>query len=146
MPSYYLVERKHLSPPRPKGQGIPANSIRIGFLDFLRELGQETFSLRQYEGLLIEGLEDVLLASRPDMAEMALYIRSILQRYASDLQDRLVANVQIVFRSSLVRGDALWVEHPAAKLPISRIVGSPAKEEEFGVPYYRVSFNLSSGL
>ena len=146
MPSYYLVEQQHLSPPKPAGQGLPANSIRIGFFDFLRELQEEKFSLTPYEGLLVEGIEDVLIASRPHMDEMAHNIRQILQRSASNLQDELVANVQIVFRNKIVRGDEIWVEHPTAKLPIAKIFGSPTREEECGVPFYRVSFNLSSGL
>lgn len=145
MPSYYLIEQKNLSPPRPERQGLPANPVRIGFLDFLRELEQEEFSLTPYKGLLVEGLEDVLLASRPDMEEMANNIRKLLQRSASNLQDKLVANVQIVFRSELVSGDEIWVRHPAARLPIARIFGSPAREEGGGVQFYRVSFNLSSG-
>ena len=146
MPSYYLIEQKNLSPPRPEGHGLPANPVRIGFLDFLRELEQERFSLTPYEGLLVEGIEDVLLASRPGMEEMAHNVRKILQRSASNLQDKLVASVQIVFRSKIVSGDEIWVEHPAARLPIAKIFGSPAREEECGVLFYRVSFNLSSGL
>ena len=146
MPSYYLIEQQHLSPPRPEGRGLPANKIRMGFLDFLRELQQKEFSLTSYEGLLVEGIEDVLLAARPNMDEMAHHIRRVLQRSASDLQDKLVASVQIAFRSKIIPGDEIWVEHPAAKLPISKIFGSPIREEECGVPYYRVSFNLSSGL
>ena len=125
---------------------MPANSKRIGLLDFLRELGQEDFALTPYEGLLVEGIEDVLLASRPDMDAMANTIRQILQKSASDLQERLVADIQIVFRNKIVKGDEIWVEHPTARLPIARIFGSPAREEGCGVPFYRVSFNLSSGL
>ena len=146
MPSYYLIEQQHLSPPQPEGHGIPANPKRIGFLDFLRELEQEDFALTPYEGLLVEGIEDVLLASRPDMDAMAHSIRQLLQKSASSLQDELVASVQIVFRNKIVRGDEIWVEHPAANLPIAKIFGSPTREEDCGVPFYRVSFNLSSGL
>ena len=146
MPSYYLIEQQYLSPPRPQGNGIPANLKRIGFLDFLRELEQEDFALTPFEGLLVEGIEDVLLASRPEMDAMAHNIRQLLQRSASCLQDELVASVQIVFRNKIVRGDEIWVEHPTAKLPIAKIFGSPTREEDCGVPFYRVSFNLSSGL
>jgi len=146
VPGYYLLEMKHLSPPRPKGQGLPANPVRIGFLDFLRELQQEEFSLPLHQGLVVEGLEDVLIAARPNMEELADQIRKLLQKSASDLNDKLVADVQIVFRNPLVRGEGIWVEHPTERLPISRIFGSPAKEEENSVPFYRVSFNLSSGF
>ena len=146
MPNYYLIEQNHLSPPQPPGRGLPANRIRIGFLDFLRELEQKTFSFAQYEGLLIEGLEDVLLAARPDMDEVADRIRRLLQKSASDLDSKLVADVQIVFRNHLNKGDELWVDHPAEhRLPIYRIFGSPPAESIGNSPFYRVSFNLSSG-
>ena len=146
MPSYFLIEQQNLSPPRPRGKGIPANPIRMGLWDFLRELRQDEFSLTPYEGLIVEGIEDVLLASRPEMDAMAHRIRRELQRAASDLQDQLVASVQIVFRNKIVRGDEIWVEHPTAKLPIGKIFGSPHREASNGVPYYRIAFNLSSGL
>ena len=145
MPSYYLIEQQHLSPPRPEGHGIPANSKRIGFLDFLRELEQEDFALTPYEGLLVEGIEDVLLASRPDMDSMAHNIRHLLQKSASCLQDELVANVQIVFRNKIVRGEeidelcfgqtggqqgfvclSLW---SAARVEIVRLEGGLVKSE-----------------
>ena len=146
MPNYFLIEQQYLSPPRPEGQGMPANPTRMGLLDFLRELQRDEFSLTPYEGLTVEGIEDVLLASRPEMNDMAHRIRQVLQRAASELQDQLVASVQIVFRNKIVRGDEIWVEHPTANLPIAKIFGSPPREESNGVPYYRVAFNLSSGL
>lgn len=146
MPNYYLVEQRYLSPPQPKGKGLPANAVRIGFLDFLRELEQETFGFTRYEGLLVEGLEDVLLAARPDMEKVANRIRHLLKKSASDLSNKLEADVQILFRNHLNRGDELWVDHPAEhRLPVYRIFGSPPAEYIGSSPFYRVSFNLSSG-
>ncbi len=43
MPNYCLVEERHLAPPQNPGQGLTAFATRIGFLDFMRELQQETF-------------------------------------------------------------------------------------------------------
>ncbi len=146
MPNYYLVEEKYLSPPQAHGNGLPANSVRIGFIDFLRELQQETFSFTQYDGLRVEGLEDVLIASRPETEKMALHIRHILQKSASDLDRKLCANVQIVIRNKMVRGEVLWIEHPAEKrLPVHFIFGSPIAEHIGSSPYYKTAFNLSSG-
>ena len=147
MPSYYLVEERHLSPPQQPGQGLPANPNRIGFLDFLRELQQETFGFTQYEGLRVEGMEDVLLAARPKMEELADHIRQVLQRAASDMDRKLCADVQIVFRGQLKRGDVLWVDHVTHhRIPIHRVFGSPPAETFGSCTFYRASFNLSSGF
>ena len=41
MPGYLLIEEKMLKPYRP--QGFEPNPIRMGILDFMRELRQEVF-------------------------------------------------------------------------------------------------------
>jgi len=145
MPYYYLIQRHHLSTEKTPGRGLPAAKMRIGFLDFLRDLKEDTFAFTPYEDLRVEGLEEVLLAAKPNIPEIAYEIRRILQRSASDLQSKLCADVQIVFRNDLVLGDTLWVEHPAERrLPVYLIFGSPTPSELGGHPYYRVGFNLSS--
>jgi hypothetical protein len=138
MPNYYLVKESHLSV-------LPRARAQLGFLDFLRELQDETFAFTPYESIRVDGLEDVLLAARPDYQRVAYDIRRILQRSASDLQSKLAADVQIVFRNDLVPGDTLWVEHPTdPRLPVHLIFGSPPAEEIGGHPVYRVGFNLTS--
>ena len=146
MPYYYLIEARHLSPPRPEGEGLTAARRRLGFLDFLRQLQEEDFAFAQYEPLRVDGLEDVLLAARPNLTEVSLEIHRVLQHAASDLDRKLVADVQVVFRNPLVRGDELWVEHPAEKhLLLSPIFGAPPPLElGGGGKVYQVSFNLSS--
>jgi hypothetical protein len=145
MPYYYLIKRDHLSPPQAAGQGLPVATTRIEFLDFLRDLQEDTFAFAPYQNLRVDGLEDVLLAAKPNYPEVAYEIRRILQRSASDLQNKLCADVQIVFRNDLVVGDTLWVEHPTdRRLPVHLIFGSPPAEEIGGHPYYRVGFNLNS--
>ena len=95
---------------------------------------------------MVEGIEDILLASRPDMDRMALHIRYILQKSASDLDRKLCANVQIVVRNKMIRGDVLWVEYLGGiRFPIHLIFGSPIAELVGSSPYYKKSFNLSSG-
>jgi hypothetical protein len=145
MPYYYLVKRDYLSPPQPTGSGLPAAKTEIGFLDFLQDLQQDTFAFTPHENIRVDGLEDVLLAAKPDYSSVAYEIRRILQRSASDLQSKLGADVQIVFRNDLVLGDTLWVEHPGERrLPVHLIFGSPTPEDIGGHPYYRVGFNLTS--
>lgn len=140
-----LVEQKHLSPPLPKGRGIKANNRSIGFLDFMKELQGDTFPYHEESRLLVAGLEDVLLFSRPDMENEAKKIHHILQKAAQDFEKRSCPDVQIVFRNPLKRGVHLEVEHPARKLPIYLIFGSPPSDsDKKGNVYYKSSFNLSS--
>lgn len=143
MPSYYLIQQKDLETHLPQGEDV----TRLGFLDFLRELQQDDFALTPYRHVIVEGIEDVLLAARPNVADIAHNIRRVFQVHASDLQEKLVANVYIVFRNPLERGESLWVNTPAEhELPIHLIFGSPPKKDLDGKPYFVVSFNLSSGL
>lgn len=147
MPNYCLVEERHLSPPQHAGQGLPTYTNRIGFLDFMREIQQETLGFTQYEGLRVEGLEDVLLAARPRMDELADHIRQVLQHAASALDRKLCADIQIVFHGQLKRGEVLWVDHVTHhRIPIHRVFGSPSAEMFGNCPFYRASFNLSSGF
>ncbi|MFQ5675466.1 MAG: hypothetical protein ACE5G1_06170 [bacterium] len=145
MPGYQLVERKYLSPPLAEGRGIKANSRRIGFLDFLRELSQDDFPYHEETSLLVVGLEDVLLFARPDMEQMAIKIHKLLQKSARDFERYDCAWVQIMFRNELKRGETLNVIYPGqVKIPIYLIFGSPAASMENGNVCYRCSFNLSS--
>lgn len=151
MPGYMLVRKNSLSPPLPERNGVKANSRRIGLLDFLRELAQEDFPFDENSSLLVEGMEDVLLAARTgrdtekqELTEAALLIREKLQKAANSLFACGCPDVQVVFREPLVRGDHLIVDHVTAPLPIYIIFGSPPSDEISGHKVYRASFNLSS--
>lgn len=145
MPGYHLIERKHLSPPLPPEKGIKANSRRLGFLDFLRELDQEDFPYDAESSLLVVGLEDVLLYGRPDMENVAHDIHRRMQRAAGNFERYNCGWVQIMFRLPLKRGETLRAIHPAIELPIYLIFGSPAPENDRnGNVFYSCRFNLSS--
>lgn len=147
MPGYLLTQFKYLSPPLPEGKGIRANATRIGFLDFLRELEEDSFPYHEESKILVVGLEDVLLYARRDnkMDDMARMIHKRLQRVAGEFERRSCPNVQIAFRNELVRGETLRVRHPAVELPIYLIFGSPMPDPDInGNICYRPSFNLSS--
>ncbi len=136
MAQYYLVEEQNLSalPWAEKAQ-------RMGFLDFLRAAQNDPPALPRDEAVRVDGIEDVLLAARPDMHARAREIRSMLQRCAGKL-NRWNTHVAIVIRTRIVPGDQLWVEHPTARIPLYLIFGSPPG----GQAVYPVSFNLSSGF
>lgn len=141
MPGYQLIEQKYLDPP--KGNGIKRNSSRIGFLDFLREIGQEDFPYNEHSSLIVVGLEDVLLFSRPKMNEQAREIRRLLQGAAGNFERYNCGWIQITFRNSLRRGENLIVQHITGDLPIFLIFGSPIADEDSGNVCYRSSFNVS---
>lgn len=143
MPGYVLVEQKSLTPPRPSGQGVKANTHEIGFSDFLRELKQDEFPFNENSSLRVVGIEDVLLASRPNMDELCIRLRNTLQSAGNNFFSRGCGDVQIVFRGELVRGAHLIVRHPTSDINIYLIFGSPAQEEINGQWIYKSSFNLS---
>ena len=136
MAQYYLIEEHNL-PALPWTE----NAQRMGFMDFLRALQNDPPALPRDEAVRVDGIEDVLLASRPKMEDMARDIHRILAKGAKKLQ-RLNTQVAIVIRTRIVPGDQLWVEHPTARIPLYLVFGSPAG----GQPFYPVSFNLSSGM
>ena len=117
MPGYVLVQQQSVSPPQPEGRGIKANTRKIGLLDFLRELQDENFPYDENSSLLVTGLEDVLLESRPHIEERAREIRSILQKAGRDFNNRSCADVQFVVRQPLRRGEKLMIEHVTAHCP-----------------------------
>lgn len=136
MAQYYIVEEQNLSalPWAEKAQ-------RMGFLDFLRAVQNDPPALPRDEAVRVDGIEDVLLASRPKMEDMAREIHRTLAKAAKKLQ-RLNTHVAIVIHTRLVPGDQLWVEHPTARIPLYLVFGSPSG----GQAFYPVSFNLSSGM
>lgn len=143
MPGYVLVEHKSLTPPRPEGQGVKANTQEIGFSDFLRELKQDEFPFNENTSLRIVGIEDVLLASRPNMDQLSMQIRKILQGVGNDFYSKGCGDIQLVFKGELIRGAHLIVRHPTSDINIYLIFGSPPPEEISGQRIYKNSFNLS---
>ena len=144
MPGYQLVEQNKLSPPKPEQQGVKANKTTIGFIDFLRSLDDETFPYDKNSSLLVVGIEQVLLGARPGMEDEAKHIRAKLNKAASLFDRRNCADVQIVFRQPLIRGDKLTVDHVTSKIPIYLIFGSPVPDTINGQTVFRTgSFNLT---
>ena len=146
MPGYILVEKNSLTPPRPDGQGIIANTQEIGFSDFLRELNQDEFPFNENSSLRVVGIEDVLHAARPNMDQFAIKIRRTLQRAGNDFFSKGCGDVQIIFKGDLVRGEHLIVRHPTSDINIYLIFASPAPEEINGQRIFKTNgFNLSGG-
>ena len=140
MAQYYLVEHSDLD-------ALPwaLQAERVGFLDFLRALQQDPAAITPERDIRLDGIEDVLLAARPEMEVVAYQLRRALQHAASAL-NRLCISVAVVVRNPYLSGAQLWVRHPAARLPIHLVFGSPAAQEVNGRAIYPVSFNLSSGF
>jgi len=123
---------------------VKANSSRIGFFDFLRSLDNETFPYDENSSLLVVGIEEVLLGARPGMEEEAMRIRGKLNQAANLFDMRNCADIQIVFRQPLIRGEKLKVAHVTQEIPIYLIFGSPVPDTINGQTVFRTgSFNLT---
>ena len=141
MPGYQLVERALLAPD--KANGVYAHSEVLGFLDFLRELSADEFSIARGQELRVVGLEEILYAAHDEAQVIALEIRKILRESAHDLERRAIS-VQVVFRGTLMRGDRFWVIYRSQELPVGLIFGSPPPvSDEHGNRFHRTNFNLS---
>ena len=142
MKGYEILEHKYLKLYRE--DGIVPYEIKIGFLDFLRELNAGSEGLSMYSSFMVVGIDDVLyLTKREQRRTIALDIHKVLQSAANNLEKKKI-EVQIICKGKLVPGAALWIEYRGETLPIDFIFGTPIKREIRGFPVYTVSFNLSS--
>ncbi len=142
MPGYLLVEEKMLNPFRSKG--FEPNPMRMGMLDYLRELRQEVFPFTREHRLRIVGLEEVLLAAEPNLTEVSLFIRRIMTSRANELNANL-SWIQIVFRRHLKRADDFWFETGGGRrITLRPIFGSPMKDSDAsGNEFFQIGFNLT---
>ena len=144
MPGYMLVEQSMTNQQKENGITLFENSL--GVLDFLREISQEVFPFPRFYELYVTGLEDVLFASGKEERERALEIRKILRNAAPELENKLVS-VQIVLQGKLMRGETLWLDYRARRLPINLIFGNPSRQTDAkGNIFYKTSFNLTNGV
>jgi len=142
MKGYEILEQKYLKLYRV--DGIAPYEIKIGLLDFLRELNAGPEGLSRYSSFMVVGIDDVLyLSEREKRHAVALDIHKVLQSAATDLEKKRI-EVQIICKGKLVPGAALWIEYRGEQLPIDFIFGTPVKREIRGLPVYTTSFNLSS--
>jgi hypothetical protein len=144
MPGYLLIEEKMLQPYR--SQGIPPNPLRMGILDYLRELRQEVLPFTREHRLRIVGLEEVLLAADTgdNLLQVSFSIRRILTSRANELEATM-GWVQVVFRRPLKRADDFWFDPGGnQRVSLRPIFGSPMKETDAsGSEFYRAGFNLT---
>ncbi len=140
MPGYHLID---YGTALPEDEGQP--SEKIGFLDFLRELSGEDPSVPRFWSVAVEGLEEVLFAAGVESDGLATEIYSRL-RAAGGLLEKRLANVYVVFRGQLGRGEDLWSNYRGVRLPIGRIFGSPPPQTgPDGRRTFFANFNLTHG-
>lgn len=143
MPGYVLIEEKMLKPYRP--QGFEPNPMRMGILDFMRELRQEEFPFTgDQPKLRIVGLEEVLLAAGPNLLEVSLFVRYTLVSRANEMEKNM-GPVQIIFRNALKRADDFWFEPGGRqRITLRPVFGSPVPfVNGNGNECYQVGFNLT---
>ena len=142
MPGYEIIEISSMQPYNP--EGIVPYEIRIGFIDFLREIRNEANDIPRLSSYMVIGLEDVLFLTKPEERHsMARKIHDILQSGASALQRKSI-QVQITCKGRLMRGDTLWIDYRGERLDIELIFGSTTKQTTNGTDWYFTGFNLSS--
>jgi hypothetical protein len=139
---YFLLEEKQMQPF--KAKGFPPNPVRMGFLDYTRELRQEIFPFPEGHKLLVVGLEEVLIAAGDQLQEIEAFIHDTLARRANELNSYRIG-VQIVFRRPLKSARDFWFELGGGKqLSLRRIFDSPPLRSDLaGNEYYFVGFNLT---
>ncbi len=142
MPRYEIFENRHLESYREGG--IKPNDIKIGFLDFLREIKAGADDLPRLSAFMVTGIDEVLYMTKADeRPSIARKIHNILQSAAPALQRKRI-HVQIICNGKLTKGDSLWIEYRGEKLPIDLIFGSTTTNDVRGVKVYTTGFNLST--
>ena len=143
MSGYMLIEEGMMQPYR--SNGIRPNPVRMGILDYIRELRDEVLPFDQEHQVMVVGLEEVLLAAGPRLMEVSLRVRTFLTSKANELDAANIGWIQMVFRRSLRRADDFWFESGGGKrITLRPIFDSPMRETDaFGNDYYRAGFNLT---
>ncbi len=142
MKGYEIFEERYLN--LYQENGIVPHEIRIGLLDFLRELQGGLEGIPSYSSYMVTGIDEVLYLTGTDRCkDAALAIHRTLQAAAQKLEQKKI-EVQIVCKGKLMKGDSLWLEYRSERLPIDYIFGTPTKREVRGHPVYATGFNLSS--
>lgn len=142
MPGYEIVESRFLKPF--KEEGIDPCEIKIGFLDFLRELKNAAGDIPRLSSFMVTGIDEVLYMTKPnERISMARAIHKILQSAAQALERKTI-QVQIVCKGKLQKGDTLWIEYRGERLPIDYIFASTITNEVRGIKVYRTGYNLST--
>lgn len=143
MAGYYLIEERMMKPFSP--DGIEPNPNRMGFLDYLRELRQDSFPFPRGHKLTVDGLEDVLLAAGNQLDPVEDFIRHILAGRANDLNSIMGTNVQVIFQNKLQKSNDFWVEAGLQRrLSLRRIFGNPSRHKgPNGTEFFITGFNLT---
>jgi hypothetical protein len=142
MKGYEIFELRNLE--KYRADGITANKIKIGFLDFLRELSGDLQGIPPCSSFEVVGIDEVLYSARgEERKRIALASRKVLRTAAQALEKKKI-EVQIVCKGSLFKAENFWLEYRNEKLPLDLIFGNPIKQEIRGVPVYFMGFNLSS--
>ena len=120
--------------------------MRMGFLDYMRELRQEVFPFNRAQKLRLVALEEVLLSAGggENLLRVSLDIRNILTSKANELEANM-GWIQVVFRWPLKRADDFWFDPGGGRrVSLRPIFGSPVRENGVaGNECYRVGFNLT---
>lgn len=142
MKGYEILEKKSLS--SSKEGGIEPFNLKMGFLDFLREINNGVSDIPPNSSFRVEGIDDILYMALPEKRDfIAREIHRLLQKAASTLERKRI-EVQVICEGRLIKGESLWIEYRGKKLPIDLIFGSTLTNTVRGFPVYTIGFNLST--
>jgi hypothetical protein len=142
MPGYRLIEERMLKPFNPDGIEPYANCK--GFLDYLRELRQDSFSFPPGYKLRVEGLDDVLLAAGDRLQEVEGFIHDVLASRANNLYSIMGTDVQIIFHHKLQKADNFWFDTGLKRVNLRQIFGSSSRHSgPNGTEFFIAGFNLT---
>jgi hypothetical protein len=143
MPGYFLVEA---GAPLPGAvANAEAEPQRLGFADFLREIGPEEADVPDCWCVILQGLDELLFAAGPEAEAMALDIRRRL-RAAASLLERRHACAVVEMKGRIMRAAGMHLDYRGKSLPLGHIFGSPYPQTyEGGRHFYAASFNLTNG-
>lgn len=140
MPGYEIIEKRNLKPFN--SEGIEPYEIKIGFLDFLRDLQYYSDEIKPYSSFLVVGIEEEIYMSINRKATTNL-IHKILQSAASDLQKKMI-QIQIACRDELKKGERLYLIYRKEQMVLDDIFGTTSSHDVNGIKIYKTGFNLTS--
>jgi hypothetical protein len=142
MAGYLLIHRSQFKPY--KANGFEPHPNRLGALDYLRELRQTPFPFPEGYRLLVEGMDDLLVAAGPNFMDVARFLHDSIAARANDL-NRMGTNVQVLFNYPIRFGAECWIEIGMDRLALTPVFGMVEHryDDRTGVEYFVAGFNLS---
>ncbi|MGH8613838.1 MAG: DUF1156 domain-containing protein [Gammaproteobacteria bacterium] len=129
--------------PAYKEDGTPTDLMAEFYKDHSRDPDTQPFHFPRGHKILVEGIENVLIAAGENRDDVASYIHGLMASRANDLQ-RMSGFVQLVFERRLSQASDFWFDVGLERVSLRRIFDSPKKQvDRSGNEFFTVGFNLT---